>query len=218
MWGQFLSASKARMITEDEALPGRSEPVEPGGRHRVLGNPMQPPYPAGCQSLVLGMGCFWGAEQRFWSLPGVWTTAVGYAGGFTPNPLYEEVCSGRTGHTEVVLVVYDPAEISLESILHVFWEAHDPTQGMAQGNDRGTQYRSALYCPDEATLARVERSAGHYQQALSQAGKGSITTEVRQQVPFWFAEYYHQQYLDRNPNGYCGLAGTGVVYPVSAAL
>ncbi|TVP55275.1 MAG: peptide-methionine (S)-S-oxide reductase MsrA [Halomonadaceae bacterium] len=212
MWGQFLSASKAHMINEDEALAGRATPVEPGSRHRVLGNPMQPPFPAGHQTLVLGMGCFWGAEQCFWSLPGVWTTAVGYAGGYTPNPLYEEVCSGRTGHTEAVLVVYDPESVSLETLLQVFWEAHDPTQGMAQGNDRGTQYRSALYLPDGELLGAAQASAQGFQQALTQAGKGSITTEIRQQVPFFYAEDYHQQYLDRNPNGYCGLAGTGVAY------
>lgn len=213
MWQEFFSGSKSRMITEDEALPGRSTPLDPGDRHRVLGHSMQPPFPDHCRTLVLGMGCFWGAEQCFWTLPGVWTTAVGYAGGFTPNPLYEEVCSGRTGHTEVVLVVYDPREQPLERLLQVFWESHDPTQGMAQGNDRGTQYRSALYLPDGESLAIARDSARHFQEALDQAGKGSITTEIRQDVPFYYAEDYHQQYLDKNPNGYCGLAGTGVTCP-----
>jgi len=213
MWAQWLSSDKTQLVTPEQALPGRETPVSVSNVHHVHQRPIQPPFPAGMKELVAGMGCFWGAEQLFWSLPGVYTTAVGYAGGYTPNPHYEEVCSGRTGHTEVVLVVYDPAEITLNRLLATFWESHDPTQGMRQGNDRGTQYRSALYLPDEADKAIAETSAEQFRQALAEAGKGDITTEIHQAVPFWYAEEYHQQYLAKNPGGYCGLAGTGVRCP-----
>jgi peptide-methionine (S)-S-oxide reductase len=180
----------------------------------VLGTPLEPPFPDGLEQVVVGMGCFWGAERVFWNAPGVYTTAVGYAGGFTPNPTYEEVCSGRTGHTEAVLVVFDPQQTSYEEILRLFWENHDPTQGMRQGNDAGTQYRSAVYWADEAQRAAVESSRERYQEMLSRVGLGAITTEVAEAGPFYYAEDYHQQYLAKNPNGYCGLGGTGVACPV----
>jgi peptide-methionine (S)-S-oxide reductase len=184
----------------------------------VHGTPLKAPFPAGMETAVFGMGCFWGAERRFWQLDGVYSTAAGYAGGHTPNPSYEEVCSGGTGHTEVVLVVFDPAKVAFEALLQVFWEAHDPTQGMRQGNDVGTQYRSAIYCHGAAQLAIAERSRDRFQAALSSAGYAPVTTEVREAPPFYYAEPYHQQYLGKNPNGYCGLAGTGVCYvPETAA-
>jgi peptide-methionine (S)-S-oxide reductase len=176
--------------------------------------PITPPVPAGSQQIVFGMGCFWGAERKFWETPGVITTAVGYAGGFTPNPTYEEVCSGRTGHTEVVLVVFDPEKVTLETMLKVFWEGHDPTQGMRQGNDMGTQYRSAIYVSDDAQLAAAKSSRDMFQERLTAAGYGDITTEIAEAGPFFYAEPYHQQYLSKVPNGYCGLGGTGVSCPI----
>ncbi len=197
----------------DQALPGRDSPMPVPEAHCVNGQSLQPPFPAGCEELLLGMGCFWGAERRLWQQPGVRVTAAGYAGGITPNPTYDEVCSGLTGHTEVVRVVFDPQETSLEALLRVFWEAHDPTQGMRQGNDIGTQYRSAIYCTTAAQLARAQASAAAYAAALADAGYGPLTTEIRQDVPFYYAEAYHQQYLAKNPGGYCGLRGTGVCLP-----
>lgn len=197
----------------DQALPGRDSPMPVPEAHCVNGQSLQPPFPAGCEELLLGMGCFWGAERRLWQQPGVRVTAAGYAGGITPNPTYDEVCSGLTGHTEVVRVVFDPRETSLEALLRVFWEAHDPTQGMRQGNDIGTQYRSAIYCTTAAQLARAQASAAAYAAALADAGYGPLTTEIRQDVPFYYAEAYHQQYLAKNPGGYCGLRGTGVCLP-----
>ncbi|ALJ36464.1 methionine sulfoxide reductase A [Azospirillum sp. Sp 7] len=193
-----------------EALPGRDTPVPVPPRHHVNGNPLTPPYPEGLEIADFGLGCFWGAERKFWKVPGVWSTMVGYQGGHTPNPTYEEVCSGRTGHTEVVRVVYDPAKVGFEELLRVFWEAHDPTQGMRQGNDVGTQYRSAIYTHTDAQRAAAEASRESYQARLEQAGFGPVTTELREAPPFYYAEDYHQQYLSKNPAGYCGLGGTGV--------
>ena len=206
----FGLSAKSRLPKPEEALPGRTTPMAVPPLNRVKLVPMTPPFPDGIEQIVLGLGCFWGAERLFWRLPGVYTTAVGYAGGFTPNPTYEEVCSGRTGHTEVVLVAFDPAQISLEAILKVFWEAHDPTQGMRQGNDVGTQYRSAIYWSNPPQLDRVENSRLAYAAALKAKGFPEITTEIAEAGPFYYAEAYHQQYLDRIPNGYCGLRGTGV--------
>ena len=202
------------MISPDQALPGRSEEMPVPERHYVLDTPLKPPFPDGLEQLVVGMGCFWGAERVFWQAPGVYTTAVGYAGGYTPNPTYEEVCSGRTGHTEAVLVVFDPKQTSREEILRLFWENHDPTQGMRQGNDLGTQYRSAIYVADESQLTAAEASRDAYQRVLAEAGYGEISTEIAAGGPFYYAEDYHQQYLAKNPNGYCGLGGTGVACPV----
>ena len=196
------------------ALPGRDQPLSVPARHDVLGNPLQPPFPDGFQQTVFGLGCFWGAERVFWQAPGVYTTAVGYAGGETPNPTYDEVCSGRTGHTEAVLVVFDPEKITYQEILKAFWENHDPTQGMRQGNDVGTQYRSAVYTTSAAQTAAVEASREAYGRELAAAGHGEITTEVAPAGEFFYAEPYHQQYLARVPNGYCGLGGTGVSCPV----
>ena len=213
----LFSRSKSRMITPEEALPGRDEPIPVAARHLVKGTPMQPPFPDGMETVIVGMGCFWGAERKFWTAPGVYTTAVGYAGGYTPNPTYEEVCSGRTGHSEVVLVVYDPAVTSFDAMLRVFWENHDPTQGMRQGNDMGTQYRSVILASTPAQLAAAEASKHTYQQMLEKAGYGEITTEVAEDTRFYYAEDYHQQYLARHPNGYCGLGGTGVSCPVGLA-
>ena len=201
---------KPEMPTPEQALPGRDRPVPVPAAHFVNGHPIGPPFPQGLQTAVFGMGCFWGAERLFWELPGVWTTAVGYAGGFTPNATYEEVCSGRTGHAEVVLVVFDPKQISYEQLLKTFWEGHDPTQGMRQGNDVGTQYRSAIYVAGPAQREAAERSLRTYQGQLKAAGHGEITTEIADAGPFYYAEDYHQQYLGKNPNGYCGLGGTGV--------
>jgi peptide-methionine (S)-S-oxide reductase len=203
-----------RMPTADEALPGRDTALPVPARHAVTGAPLQPPFPEGLQCALFALGCFWGAEREFWETPGVFTTAVGYAGGFTPNPTYEEVCSGRTGHTEAVLVVFDPEQVSYDELLRVFWEAHDPTQGMRQGNDVGTQYRSAVYALDDAQRAAAEASRQAYQAQLSVAGFGEITTEIEPAGAFYYAEDYHQQYLAKNPNGYCGLVGTGVSCPV----
>ncbi|MDG9929259.1 MULTISPECIES: peptide-methionine (S)-S-oxide reductase MsrA [unclassified Pseudomonas] len=208
-----ILAHKLELPSAEQALPGRAESLQVPERHYVNGNPLKPPFPAGLQQAVFGLGCFWGAERRFWQQPGVWTTAVGYAGGHTPNPTYEEVCSGLTGHTEVVLVVFDPQQTSYEQLLKVFWEAHNPTQGMRQGNDIGTQYRSAIYCADAAQLAAAEASEQRFQAELEKAGLGAITTEIAEAPTFYYAEAYHQQYLAKNPGGYCGLGGTGVCLP-----
>jgi peptide-methionine (S)-S-oxide reductase len=202
------------MVSPEEALPGRAERVSVPARHFVSGAPLEPPFPDGLELAVFGMGCFWGAERRFWQTPGVFSTSVGYAGGFTPNPTYEEVCSGLTGHAEVVQVAFDPAQVSYEALLRIFWEGHDPTQGMRQGNDVGTQYRSAIYAHGEAQRRAAEASRAAYQAALDAAGRGAITTEIADAPPYYFAEEYHQQYLAKNPNGYCGLGGTGVACPV----
>jgi peptide-methionine (S)-S-oxide reductase len=212
-----LFKDKTRMITPDRALPGREREMPVPERHFVLGTPLRPPFPDGFQTAVVAMGCFWGAERVFWQAPGVYTTAVGYAGGFTPNPTYEEVCSGSTGHTEAVLVAFDPALTSYEEILRLFWENHNPTQGMRQGNDVGTQYRSAIYFSDPAQQAVAERTRDAYAAQLAAAGHGEITTEIAPAGPFYYAEDYHQQYLAKNPNGYCGLGGTGVSCPVGIA-
>jgi peptide-methionine (S)-S-oxide reductase len=201
-----------------ECLPGRAESMPVPERHFVNRQPLAGPYPEGMQQAVFGLGCFWGAERVFWQAPGVYVTAVGYAGGSTPNPTYEEVCSGRTGHTEAVLVVYDPKATSYEALLKLFWESHDPTQGMRQGNDVGTQYRSGIYTFSPEQRAAAEASRAAYQARLEAAGLGKITTEIRDAPPFYFAEGYHQQYLAKNPNGYCGLGGTGVACPISAKV
>jgi peptide-methionine (S)-S-oxide reductase len=207
------------MPSPDRVLPGRDAPMRVPERHEVLGTPLTPPFPEGTEQAVLGLGCFWGAERIFWQLPGVYTTAVGYAGGGTPNPTYEETCSGLTGHTEAVLVVFRPDEISYEDILKAFWEGHDPTQGMRQGNDIGTQYRSAIYTTTEEQARVAAASRDRYQQALRAAGRGGeITTEIAPAGPFYYAEDYHQQYLSKNPNGYCGLGGTGVSCPIGAGV
>jgi peptide-methionine (S)-S-oxide reductase len=213
----FLFTKNVEMVTPENALPGRDTPMQVPERHDVLGTPLQPPFPEGMEELVVGMGCFWGAERVFWEANGVYTTAVGYAGGFTANPTYEEVCSGRTGHTEAVLVAFDSAATSYEQMLKLFWEGHDPTQGMRQGNDVGTQYRSAIFWRDESQRAAAEESRTAYQGVLSAAGHGEITTEIAQAGPFYYAEAYHQQYLAKNPGGYCGLGGTGVSCPVGIA-
>jgi peptide-methionine (S)-S-oxide reductase len=210
----FRSLVEPRLPTADEALPGRATVMPVAPAHAVLGHPMTPPFPEGLEQAVVGMGCFWGAERMFWRTEGVWTTAVGYAGGITPNPTYEEVCSGRTGHTEAVLVVFDPARITYEGVLRVFWENHDPTQGMRQGNDVGSQYRSALYWYGEQQQAAAEASVERFQAELRRAGYGDITTEVRAAPPFYYGEDYHQQYLHKVPNGYCGISGTGVSCPI----
>jgi peptide-methionine (S)-S-oxide reductase len=206
--------SKAKMVTAADALPGRTTEMRVNRSHFVHGHTIVPPFPEGLERAVFGMGCFWGAERKFWQAPGVWSTAVGYAGGFTPNPSYEEVCSGRTGHAEVVLVVFDPKVTSYEKLLAVFWENHDPTQGMRQGNDAGTQYRSAIYATDEAQLAAAEASKAAYGPKLAAAGYSAITTEIRRAPEFYYAEDYHQQYLGKNPGGYCGIGGTGVSCPI----
>ncbi len=214
----FLSSHKTRPVSAAEALPGRSEPMTVAAAHRVSGRSMTAPYPEGMQTAIFGMGCFWGAERLFWGLDGVWVTAVGYAGGFTPNPTYEEVCSARTGHAEVVLVVYDPTAVTYEKLLRVFWEEHDPTQGMRQGNDVGTQYRSLIGTFGEAQAMAAESSRATYQERLSAAGEGSISTELVDAPTFYFAEPYHQQYLHANPGGYCGLQGTGVSCPIGTGV
>jgi peptide-methionine (S)-S-oxide reductase len=201
---------KTLMPTREQALPGRDEPMPVPDRHFVKGTALRPPFPSGMQRALFALGCFWGAERRFWQIPGVYTTAVGYAAGYTANPTYEEVCSGRTGHTEVVLVVFDPAAVNYQQLLQAFWEAHDPTQGMRQGNDVGTQYRSGIYCFDETQRAAALASKAGYEAALRGAGFGPITTEVLPAPEFYYAEDYHQQYLAKNPGGYCGLGGTGV--------
>ena len=209
----LLGRKPATMPDRDSALPGRDSAMPVPEKHYVSGNPLQPPFPDGMKQAVFGLGCFWGAERKFWTLPGVYTTAVGYAAGFTPNPTYQEVCSGGTGHNEVVLVVYDPDEVAFDTLLDVFWEAHDPTQGMRQGNDVGTQYRSGIYTFDDTQQQAALASRQRYQAALSEAGLGAVTTEIASAGPFYYAEDYHQQYLAKNPNGYCGLGGTGVQMP-----
>jgi peptide-methionine (S)-S-oxide reductase len=205
---------KTKMIDAERALPGREREMPVPERHFVLGTPLKPPFPDGFESAVFGMGCFWGAERKFWEADGVYTTAVGYAGGYTQNPTYEEVCSGSTGHTEVVLVVWDPAKTSYEEMLRIFWENHDPTQGMRQGNDVGTQYRSSIYLTDPSQAEAAENSLRVYNDKLAQAGYPEITTEIKSDQPFYYAEDYHQQYLAKVPNGYCGLGGTGVSCPI----
>jgi peptide-methionine (S)-S-oxide reductase len=210
----FFSRQKSRMPSESEALPGRDTPIPVPDRHAVLGTPLTPPFPDGLETALFAMGCFWGEEKTFWQTPGVYTTAVGYAGGITPNPTYEEVCSGRTGHAEAVLVVFDPAKVSYEDLLKVFWENHDPTQGMRQGNDVGTQYRSAIWTHSEAQRKAAAASRDAYQQELNAAGYGAITTEIADAPTFYYAEDYHQQYLDKNPYGYCPDHSTGVSCPV----
>jgi peptide-methionine (S)-S-oxide reductase len=214
--GTMFNRSKTRVVDEGNALPGRDRPAgRIPERHAVLGTPLQPPFPEGMETAVLGLGCFWGAERLFWGLEGVYTTAVGYSGGITPHPSYEEVCSGRTGHAEVVLVVFDPTVVSYEDLLKVFFEAHDPTQGMRQGNDVGTQYRSAILYANEAHRRAAERARADYETALREAGYGEVTTEIVSAGPFFYAEDYHQQYLHKVPWGYCGIAGTGVSLPVA---
>jgi peptide-methionine (S)-S-oxide reductase len=211
---QLFGQRKAQMVDSATALPGRAQELAVPDRHEVLGTPLRPPFPAGVEQVVLGMGCFWGAERLFWEAPGVYTTAVGYAGGYTPNPTYEEVCSGGTGHTEAVLVAFDTTATSLDEMLRLFWEGHDPTQGMRQGNDVGTQYRSAILWDGDLQRQQAEASRETYQRMLTAAGHGEITTELAQAGPFYYAEAYHQQYLAKNPGGYCGLGGTGVSCPV----
>jgi peptide-methionine (S)-S-oxide reductase len=213
----IFSSHKSEMVTAERALRGRETPLVPPATHRVLGTPLAPPFPEGLERAVFAMGCFWGAERIFWKLPGVYTTAVGYAGGMTPNPTYEEVCSGRTGHAEAVLVVFDPKLTSYEALLAAFFEGHDPTQGMRQGNDVGTQYRSAVYTESDAQRAAAEKAKAMYQAEIEAKGYGAITTEIAPAGPFYYAEGYHQQYLDANPNGYCGLGGTGVSCPIGIA-
>jgi peptide-methionine (S)-S-oxide reductase len=214
----LFGRDKSQMVTADRALPGRSTPLPVPAEHYVTGRPIRPPFPENTAVAVFGMGCFWGAERIFWSAPGVYSTAVGYAGGFTENPTYEETCTGLTGHAEVVLVVFDPARIGYEQLLKVFWESHDPTQGMRQGNDRGSQYRSAVYWTDDTQRALAEATAETYGDALRAAGRGSITTEIAALGAFYYAEEYHQQYLARNSNGYCGLDGTGVACPMGSGV
>jgi peptide-methionine (S)-S-oxide reductase len=210
----LFSSRKTRMVTAEEALPGRQAAMPVPARHTVLGGPLAPPYPQGTQIAEFALGCFWGEERKFWQTPGVVTTAVGYEGGYTPNPTYEEVCSGRTGHAETVRVVFDPAKVGYEDLLRVFWESHDPTQGMRQGNDIGSQYRSAVFYRSPEQQQAAERSRDAYQKKLTEAGYGEITTEIVPAGEFYFAEDYHQQYLDKNPGGYCGIGGTGVTCPV----
>lgn len=209
----LFGLDKSTMPNKEQALPGRAEPLVVEDTHWVLGKPIKPPFPENTEWFIAGLGCFWGAERCFWQEPGVYTTAVGYAGGFTPNPTYEEVCSGLTGHNEVVLVVYSPEAVSFERLLQVFWQSHDPTQGMRQGNDRGTQYRSGLYLPGEQQFVRAQASREIYQAELRMQGYGDITTEILAAPEFYYAETYHQQYLAKNPGGYCGLGGTGVACP-----
>jgi peptide-methionine (S)-S-oxide reductase len=213
----FGFRDKTKMVDPAEALPGRDQEMPVADRHAVLGTPLRPPFPDGFETAIFAMGCFWGAERVFWQAPGVYTTAVGYAGGSTPNPTYEEVCSGRTGQTEAVLVVFDPAKTSYEELLKLFWENHDPTQGMRQGNDVGTQYRSAIYWTTEEQHKLAEASRDAFAERLRAAGYSAITTEIAKSGPFYYAEDYHQQYLEKNPWGYCGLGGTGVSCPVGIA-
>lgn len=213
-----LLRSKSEMVSAAEALPGRDRPIPTAAEHAVFHRPLTMDVPEGMAVAVFGMGCFWGVERIFWKLPGVWLTMAGYGGGYTPNPTYEEVCTGMTGHNEVVRVVFDPAVIPYEDLLRVFWENHDPTQGMRQGNDRGTQYRSGIYVADAAQRAAAEALAAAYAPALRAAGYGPVTTEIVEAGPFFFAEAYHQQYLHKNPGGYCGIGGTGVTCPVGLAV
>lgn len=211
----FMNSHKSQMPSAAEALPGRENKMPVPADHYVNGNPLEAPFPEGMQRAMFGLGCFWGAERKFWQKAGVYSTAVGYAAGYTPNPTYKEVCSGRTGHNEVVLVVYDPDKVSYENLLKIFWEAHNPTQGMRQGNDTGTQYRSGIYCYSDEQLQQAQDSKEIFQKQLTAAGQGTITTEIIPAPEFYYAEDYHQQYLAKNPNGYCGLGGTGVTYPGS---
>lgn len=213
MFSRHIDPRKLQMPAPELALPGRTQAMTLQNRHFVNGHPLQPPFPAHLQKIQFGLGCFWGAERKFWQVPGVYTTAVGYAAGFTPNPTYEEVCSGRTGHNEVVLVVFDPAIIELHDLLRVFWESHNPTQGMRQGNDVGTQYRSGIYCYSDEQKILAEETLQQYQEQLREQRYDSITTEILPAGPFYYAEDYHQQYLAKNPGGYCGLGGTGVCLP-----
>jgi peptide-methionine (S)-S-oxide reductase len=213
----LFGSHKSQIPTPDQALPGRDVAMGVAAAHFVNGHPLRPPFPDGLETAVFGLGCFWGAERDFWEADGVFSTAVGYAGGFTPNPTYEEVCSGRTGHTEAVLVVFDPAVVSYEALLKRFWEHHNPTQGMRQGNDVGTQYRSGIYFSSDAQRQAAERSRDAYQEVLSAAGYGDITTEILPAPTFYYAEDYHQQYLAKNPGGYCGIGGTGLSCPVGVA-
>jgi peptide-methionine (S)-S-oxide reductase len=213
-----LRKKKLELPTAAEALPGRAQPLPVPQQHFVNGHRLQPPFPQGLQIADFGLGCFWGAERIFWSQPGVYSTAVGYAGGITPNPTYEEVCTGMTGHSEVVRVIFDPQQVSYEELLQLFWESHDPTQGMRQGNDVGTQYRSCIYWHDESQRAAAERSAAAYGARLQAAGYGEVTTEIRAAPTFYYAEDYHQQYLAKNPGGYCGIGGTGVSCPIGVGL
>ncbi|SEV89074.1 peptide-methionine (S)-S-oxide reductase [Cognatiyoonia koreensis] len=213
-----LFRDKSEMITPDAALPGRDTPIPTADTHFVYGSPLMADVPAGMEEAMFGMGCFWGVERMFWQLDGVASTMVGYAGGFTPNPTYEEVCSGKTGHNEVVRVVYNPSKISYDQLLQTFWEGHDPTQGMRQGNDRGTQYRSGIYTYSEAQKVAAEKSRDAFAPRLSEAGYGAITTEIVDAPTFYFAEDYHQQYLAKIPNGYCGIGGTGVTCPIGVGV
>jgi len=212
-----LLEKKSRMVSPAEALPGRAAPMPVPESHFVSGRPLKPPFPDGLQMAEFGLGCFWGAERKFWQTPGVWVTAVGYSGGFTPNPTYEEVCSGRTGHAEVVRLVFDPRETSYAALLKIFWEVHDPTQGMRQGGDVGTQYRSVIHTFNETQQRLAEQTRAAYQQALDEAGQGAITTEIRPAPEFYYGEDYHQQYLAKNPGGYCGLGGCGIAYTAPTA-
>src|SRR5579884_1343320 len=214
----LFGRNKTRMVTVGEALPGRTNPMPVVEHHAVTGRRIVPPFPDGMRTAVFGMGCFWGAERLFWRTLGVYSTAVGYAGGYTPNPTYQEVCTGQTAHAEVVLVGFDPAQISYPELLRIFWEGHDPTQGMRQGNDWGTQYRSTIYTTDADQAAEAEASRSTYQQALTAAGRGQITTEIAPLQHFYYAEDYHQQYLERNKDGYCGLGGTGIACPVGTGV
>jgi peptide-methionine (S)-S-oxide reductase len=214
----FLTRHKTELRDPADTLAGRDQPLPVPERHDVLGTPLQPPFPDGFERAIFGLGCFWGAERIFWQAPGVYTTAVGYAGGDTPNPTYEEVCSARTNHTEAVLVVYDPAQTSYEQLLKLFWEGHDPTQGMRQGNDIGTQYRSAIYWTTDAQRDAALKSAEQFGAELKRSGYGEVSTEIAAAGPFFYAEGYHQQYLAKNPNGYCGLGGTGVSCPIGLGV
>lgn len=210
----MLTADKSQMITPERALPGRAEALVVANVHTVSGEPLQPPFPSHWLEAVFGMGCFWGAERKLWQQAGVRSTSVGYAGGYTPNPSYEEVCSGLTGHSEVVRVMFDPEQTSYGALLKAFWENHNPTQGMRQGNDKGTQYRSVIYCSNDEQLQEAQESCAAYQEKLSSAGHGLISTEIQLAPTFYYAEDYHQQYLDKNPQGYCGIGGTGVSCPI----
>ena len=214
----LFDKAKTKLVDPADALPGRDQPIAVPARHAVLGNPLTPPWPEGFQQIVVGMGCFWGAERVFWQADGVWTTAVGYAGGLTPNPSYDEVCSGRTGHTEAVLAVFDPSVTSYDEMLRLFWEGHNPTQGMRQGNDIGTQYRYAILVGSDAEREAAEHSRLVFAERLGSAGYGEITTEIAPLSDFYYAEDYHQQYLAKNPNGYCGLGGTGVTCPIGLGV
>jgi peptide-methionine (S)-S-oxide reductase len=214
----LFTRKKTEMPSATDALPGRATPLRISGVHAVNGNRMVPPFPAGLETVVFGMGCFWGAERKFWQVAGVYSTAVGYAGGTTPNPTYEETCTGLTGHTEAVLVVYDPKQVSFEQLLKTFWEGHDPTQGMRQGNDVGTAYRSAIYATTPAQLKAALASKDVFEKQLNKSGYDAITTEIKEAVPFYYAEEYHQQYLDKRPGGYCGLGGTGVTCPIGVGV